>query len=142
DVLDSDDALARRHRNDAIDQQEWVAVGQNPLDVVDIQGSYDRLRCLYRGRGRITHALDSYGPKIILYRAPTAGSRGQEEPRARRLTVVPDRKGRSETDSMTKKPTRPSPKSNHQIAQMRLGYFEEQRDHMVDIIRRLVEIES
>src|ERR1700740_1504242 len=91
---------------------------------------------------RVSHALDSCGPEIILYRAPTEGSRGQEEPRARRLTVVFDRKDRSETDSMTKKPTRPSPKSNHQIAQMRLRYFEQQRDHMVDTIRRLVEIES
>jgi len=43
---------------------------------------------------------------------------------------------------MTKNPAHSTPKSNHQIAQMRLHYFEQQRDHMIDIIRRLVEIES
>ena len=53
-----------------------------------------------------------------------------------------DRKDRPEPDSMTKNPAHSTPKSNHQIAQMRLHYFEQQRDHMIDIIRRLVEIES
>jgi glutamate carboxypeptidase len=45
---------------------------------------------------------------------------------------------------MTKKPAGnpSSSKSAHQLAQTRLQYFEQRRDHMVDTIRRLVEIES
>jgi len=43
---------------------------------------------------------------------------------------------------MTKPSADSKPKSNHQVAQMRLRYFEQQRDHMIDTIRRLVEIES
>jgi glutamate carboxypeptidase len=47
-------------------------------------------------------------------------------------------------DQMTKKPAGnpSSSKSAHQLAQTRLQYFEQRRDHMVDTIRRLVEIES
>jgi glutamate carboxypeptidase len=43
---------------------------------------------------------------------------------------------------MTKQSADSKPKSTHQVAQMRLRYFEQQRDHMIDTIRRLVEIES
>jgi len=43
---------------------------------------------------------------------------------------------------MTKNATRTPSKSSHQVAQTRLHYFEQEREHMVDTIRRLVEIES
>jgi glutamate carboxypeptidase len=43
---------------------------------------------------------------------------------------------------MTKHAAHTSSKSSPKIAQTRLRYFEERRDHMVDTIRRLVEIES
>jgi hypothetical protein len=47
-------------------------MGQNLLDVVDIQSSYRRFGSLDFRVSRVCHTLDSYGPEIILYRAPRA----------------------------------------------------------------------
>jgi hypothetical protein len=58
-------------------------MGQNLLDVIDIQSSYSRLGSFGFGVSGVCHALDSYGPEIILYRALKAG-----EPAARLRTVI------------------------------------------------------
>ena len=64
DVLDSYDPLARRKINDPVDQQKWVAVRQNPLDFIDIQGSRRRLRSFGFRVSRVSHSWNRTASRL------------------------------------------------------------------------------